>query len=300
MAKVNKVIVRIAGGLGNQLFLYAASRRLALVNNAELVIDHVSGFVYDTEYARSYQLEHFQMQCRCATVLERLEPFSRVRRYLKRRLNQSRDYAERSFIRQEGHSFDPRLLQIQMRGTIYLEGYWQSEAYFRDVSKTIRDDLCFRQSPTDVCNQKMLSLIRNSSAVALHMRFYEAPGQSQIYTVSSDYYIRAVAMMERLAPGSHYFVFSDRPDAARSRIPLPENRVTLVSHNLGDDLAYADLWLMTQCQHFIIANSTFSWWGAWLASNRAKVVIQPSARAVATTDGHWEFDTVVPKGWLVL
>ena len=79
-----KIIPRIFGGLGNQLFCYAAARRLALVNHAELVIDDVSGFAFDEVYQRHYQLDHFNIPCRKATAAERLEPFSRVQRYLKR------------------------------------------------------------------------------------------------------------------------------------------------------------------------------------------------------------------------
>ena len=79
------VIPRILGGLGNQLFVYAAARRLALVNNAELAIDDVSGFRYDTQYNRHYQLDHFTIPCRKATSAECLESFSRIRRKLLRR-----------------------------------------------------------------------------------------------------------------------------------------------------------------------------------------------------------------------
>ena len=105
--------------------------------------------------------------------------------------------------------------------------------------------------------------------------------------------------MERLAPAAHYFIFSDQLEAARARIPLPDARVTLVAHNRGDELAYADLWLMTQCQHFIIANSTFSWWGAWLSERGGKKVIAPS-----TSFQHgkmaWGFDGLLPDDWIKL
>ena len=84
----NKIICRIVGGLGNQLFCYASARRLALVNNAQLVIDNVSGFTHDVAYRRQYQLDHFNIYSRKATLVERLEPFSRSRRFLRRGFNQ--------------------------------------------------------------------------------------------------------------------------------------------------------------------------------------------------------------------
>ena len=106
--------------MGNQLFSYAAARRLALVNGAELVIDDRSGFVRDHNYRRSYQLEHFRIPCRKASAAELLAPFPRIRRYLKRTINRRRPFHERSYVQQEGYDFDPRLLGLKPRSTVYL------------------------------------------------------------------------------------------------------------------------------------------------------------------------------------
>ncbi len=291
-----KVISRISGGVGNQLFCYAAARRLALVNNAELVIDDVSGFARDHAYRRRYQLDHFSIPCRRATPAERLEPFSRVRRYLKRALNRRRPFEERTYIQQEGVDFDPRLLQLKPRGTVYLEGYWQSEGYFKDVEDTIRSDLRI-QPPADVASLEMAARIRDCLAVAIHVRFFDSPGEHGTNNTISDYYARAVEHTDTLVPGAHYFLFSDRPDAGRACIPLPDSRITSVSRKQGDTSAYADLWLMTQCKHFIIANSTFSWWGAWLADHARKQVIAPGFKKM---EGKmfWGFDGLLPKEWI--
>lgn len=138
---IPKIILRISGGLGNQLFSYAAARRLALVNSADLVIDHVSGFRYDTRYSRHYQLDHFAILCRKATHAERLEPFSRIRRNLLRRWNSLFQFERRSYLVQEGIDFDPRLLLLRPTNRLYLEGYWQSEGYFKDFENCIRNEL---------------------------------------------------------------------------------------------------------------------------------------------------------------
>jgi hypothetical protein len=293
-----ELIPRIVGGLGNQLFCYAAARRLALVNNAELVLDHVSGFAYDTAYQRHYQLDHFNIPCRKATAVERLEPFSRLRRALKRKWNQRLPFDQRAFLVQEGIDYDPRKLHFKPQGTVYLEGYWQSENYFKDVEATIRQDLQIKP-PTDAANLAMAEHIRSCTAVAVHVRFFDEPHATGINNAPGDYYTRAVEAMERLAPAAHYFIFSDRPDAARTRIPLPDARVTLVALNQGDEQAYADLWLMTLCQHFIIANSTFSWWGAWLAAHLGKQVIAPGFE-MRQGKMWWGFDGLLPGEWIKL
>ncbi len=294
---MTKIIPRIFGGLGNQLFIYAAARRLALVNNAELVLDDVSGFVRDHEYLRHYQLDHFSISCRKATPAERLEPLSRLRRYIKRAMNRRRPFEERSYIQQEGIDFDPQLLNVKPRGTVYLEGYWQSKQYFIDVESTIREELRIIP-PKDEINRAMAERIRGSLAAAVHVRFFDAPQELWVNNAPGDYYARAVARMESLAPRAHFFVFSDQPAAARNRIPLPDDRITLVSHNHGDENAYADLWLMTHCQHFITANSTFSWWGAWLANHPDKIVIAPNIKSDGITA--WGFPGLIQDDWIEL
>ena len=292
------VIPRIFGGIGNQLFIYAAARRLALVNNADLALDAVSGFAYDSQYRQRYQLDHFHIPCRQATARERLEPFPRVRRYLMRMLNRRRPFAERAYLRQEGLDFDARLLEVRPRGLLYLEGYWQSEGYFKDVAATLRADLRI-QPPVDPVNEEMARRIRNSQAVAVHVRFFDDPSATDAHNnAPGGYYTRAVERMEARVPGAHYYLFSDRPDAARARIPLPDERLTPVSHNRGDEYAYADLWLMSQCRHFIIANSTFSWWGAWLANWTGKQVIAPGPQT--GTLNAWGFKGLLPADWTQL
>ena len=291
----HKVIPRIHGGLGNQLFCYAAARRLAIVHGAELVIDAKSGFARDRDYQRTYELDHFQIPFRKATSWELLAPFSRVRRYLKRAANRRRPFTERKYIQQEGFEFEPRLLHFKPKGTVYLEGYWQSEDYFKDVQATIRQDLRVIP-PTDRDNLEMARRIRHAPSVAVHVRFFDAPGEGR-NNAPADYYAHAIDRMGALAPGGHYFVFSDRPDAARALIPLADDRVTIVTHNRGDANAYADLWLMMQATHFIIANSTFSWWAAWLAEDLNKVVIAPG---FVMREGKmwWGFDRLLPDRWI--
>ena len=291
-----RVISRIRGGLGNQLFAYAAARRLALKNNAKLLIDNVSGFQFDTTYQQKYQLDHFNIKAELASPPDRFEPFARVRRYLKRWINQKIPFEQRRYIQQQGNAFDPRLLTVQPRGDLHLEGYWQSERYFQDIEDVIRSDLSI-QSPTDTENLRVSEQIGSCDAIALHVRFFDSPNAVRDNNTTSEYYTKALAVMQEQLPNAHYFLFSDDIVAARSMIPLSDHQITAVSHNQGDATAYADLWLMTQCKHFIIANSTFSWWGAWLSDHKDKVVIAPGFVMQGSITA-WGFDGLLPERWI--
>ncbi|MBI4964994.1 MAG: alpha-1,2-fucosyltransferase [Desulfomonile tiedjei] len=300
MNKRRKVIVRLMGGLGNQLFCYAAARRLALVNDAELVIEDVSGFAWDFLYRRRYALDQFNITARKATPAERFEPFARYRRYITKMIARQRPFLKRKYLQQEDIAFDPRLLDYRVKGTVYLDGLWQSERYFKDVEDVIREDLRI-VPPQDKANQAMAERIRTSNAVSVHVRWFEKPQQGQggsEYNLESDYYSRAVQWIKARVDDPHFFLFSDDPHAARLLLKLPESLITCVDHNRGAESAYADLWLMTQCKHFIIANSTFSWWGAWLGKFPEAVVIAPalSIEGIAA----WGFEGLMPSRWIVL
>lgn len=292
-----KLIVRIKGGLGNQLFCYAAARRLAVTNEAELVIDDVTGFARDQQYRRQYALDHFQIPARKATPAERLEPFERYRRGLMKWLSRRKPFAERRYLEQKGRDFDARLLTLWVKDSLYLDGYWQSEGYFKDVEQSIREDLRIIP-PADPLNKRMAEEIRNSNAVGMHVRWFEVPDRKRLHNhnVLGDYYQRAIALMESTIDSPHYFLFSDDPEAAREKLALPEERVTVVSHNRGDENAYADLWLMTQCRHFITANSSFSWWGAWLGDSADKTIVTPKLQIKGKVA--WGFKGLIPDGWI--
>jgi hypothetical protein len=282
--------------LGNQLFCYAVARRLALVNRAELVIDDVTGFTRDRQYRRRYMLDSFQLPVRTATPAERLEPFERVRRACLRRIERRRPFERRRYLEHEGFDYDERLLSVAVRGTLYLDGLWLSDRYFRDAAAVIRQDLSVAE-PTDRENQRMAEEMKSTESVALHVRWFDRPeAASRGLNISAAYYRDALSVIEQSVRSPHYFVFSDDPQGARAMLPLRERAATFVSHNAGDDAACADLWLMTKCRYFITANSTFSWWGAWLSGRDPQCVIAPDLerRMMDVRDSR----ELVPREWL--
>jgi len=292
------VIPRIFGGLGNQLFIYASARRLALVNNAELILDDVSGFKFDSKYNRNYQLDHFSIPCRKAFPNERLEPFSRIRRSILRRWNRYLPFHRRDYIFQGSNYFDSRLLHIHPVKRLYLEGYWQSELYFKDVESQIRTDLRITP-PNEIENLLFGKRMQLGTSVSVHVRFFDESCRDLSASGKNSavrYYASAVSIMESSVNDAHYYIFSERPEEARALIPLPDHRITVVGHNKGDINAYADLWLMTNCKHFIIANSTFSWWGAWLASHEHKLVLAP--KLDNSYRGSWDCPLLLPESWI--
>ncbi len=291
LRKETKVIARIKGGLGNQLFCYAAARRLALANNAELVIDDVTGFARDLQYRRKYMLGHFNITARKAAPAERLEPFERCRRGAAMLLARAKPFFQRSYLEEERAVFDPRLLELKVHGTLYLDGLWQSGKYFGDAEGTIREDLRI-SPPRDPVNAAMAEKIRGCNAVSLHVRWFgDAAKMDSEINLPPAYYSRAIKQITGKVPDPHFFIFSDNPAAARQIPGLPGDRVTVVNHNRGDENACSDLWLMTQCKHFITANSTFSWWGAWLSdTGAAKQVIVPDTIVKFNAD-------IIPLSW---
>lgn len=298
MTSSHKIVVRIREGLGNQLFCYAAARRIAVKNHAELVIDDVSYFIRNEKYRRSYALHHFSIPARMALPAERFFPGECVRRLIAKARSRWKPFGCRSYLQQELADFDPRLLELRLQGDVYFDGYWQSEAYFSDIEDIIRQDLVM-QAPQDEVNREMARrIISSRNAVALHVRWFEPPDvKESIRNVPGAYYRRAVQHAADHLEEPHFFVFSDDMTAAMALLSLPAGSYTTVGHNRGDAMAYADLWLMSLCRHFITANSTFSWWGAWLSSQADKSVITPDP-ALLDRRNYWRMAGLIPNGWI--
>jgi hypothetical protein len=294
---MKKIIVRVKGGIGNQLFCYAAAKRLAFINHAELVIDNYTGFARDHEYKRIFLLDHFKILNRKANKFELKWPFERCWLTILKIVSKKKPFQNRIYLEQEFMDFDYRLLSLKVNETIYLDGYWQSEFYFKDIEHIIREDLTIFP-PNDNFNLKLADEISKKNSVAIHVRWFDNPGSLISHNASHDYYKRAIEIMEQRLTTPHYYIFSDKPSEAKTILNIPEERLTLISHNIGDKNSYIDLWLMTNCKHFIIANSTFSWWGAWLGKEENKIVLSPNLKIEGKTA--WGFKGLIPSKWEII
>ena len=294
--EAKSLILTLKGGLGNQMFGYAAARRLALVNGAELVLDVEGGFKRDKTYRRQFSLAPFAIAGRMATPSEKFEPFEALRRSWMRTREARKPFEERLYIRQEFGEFDPRLLALKIHDRLWIEGVWAGEDYFSDITEIIRRDFSITP-PVDDHNRAMMEAIKNTAAVGLHVRFFSTADDSDNRNASRDYYHRAITYISARVENAHFYVFSDQPEQAASLLPLEGHRTSYVSHNSSDAMAYADLWLMSACRHIIAANSTFSWWGAWLAEvhDPAQLIIVPDPEKLQ--HGHWSLAGLLPTRW---
>ncbi|TDT75172.1 glycosyl transferase family 11 [Litoreibacter halocynthiae] len=281
---------RIFGGLGNQLFQYAAARAVSLRLGTELVLD---ARLAPPGSHWAFALDHFNINARIAEPSELPPAKDKPVNYaLWRAFGRNP-----KFMREKGLGYQDRIANAP-DGT-YLHGYFQSERYFADVMDKLGDELRII-TPPDTQNADYAERIANAGhTVSLHMRrgdYLGSPKSNATYaTCDEAYYLRA---LERLSEGGRnlkVFVFSDDPVWVRDNLKLPYD-MTAVGHN-GPDKHYEDLRLMSCCSDHVIANSTFSWWGGWLDR-------RPDARVVGPA--HWFNDPklanrdILPDRWIAV
>jgi hypothetical protein len=289
---IRMVVVQLRGGLGNQLFQYATGRRIALTNDAPLKLD-LSKLARD--HLRTYKLKHFKIEAEIATPDEvmQVKGGTGVTGYLIRRLDRFKPYYRRLWVKERHFHFDPTILTIS--GTAFLEGYWQSEPYFKTIEKKLREELALRSKPSALSEQ-IARAMQGTTSVSLHVRRGDyAANPATYYLCPLEYYISALAKIKRCVENPNFFIFSDDPVWTRENLMIGAP-TTFVTHNSADR-DYEDLWLISQCKHHIIANSTFSWWGAWLGSHPGKTVIAPKQWAWNPKYNHKER---IPEGWETL
>jgi hypothetical protein len=291
------IIVKLSGGLGNQLFQYAFARSVSSKLKTTFKLDQTPFHTYYTLH--KYSLQNFTIQENPAKPFDffgfvwfrsKNNFFNTFYKYLRLKSKLMPFY----YPEQVFH-FDERVFK---KDGVYFDGFWQTERYFKDIGAELRKEIQLNRSLSDY-STKILEEILSSTAVSLHIRRADyvsnAATNAAHGTCSLEYYQGAITYIANKVKNPHFFVFSDDYQWSVenfSSLPYP---VTCIKN--GADKNYEDLMLMSSCKHNIIANSSFSWWGAWLNSNKEKIVIGPSQWFKSTKQSVNTKD-VMPEEWL--
>jgi len=284
------ITVRLSGGLGNQMFQYAAGKRLAGKHGTGLRLD--VGGLANAETPRKYELGAFPVE---AEVFRESATRSRALR-LGRRLGLPL-FTPPVVVTESTFKCDPRVLAAPAE--CELVGYFQSARYFEDDEAAVRRSFAFK--PNGVASEDpFLDQLKGKTSVSIHVRrgdYLSAPGASQVHGVLPlSYYRAACEHLLQRHPEAHFFVFSDDPEWCKGNMLDIAPRVTCVEHDAATT-AVRDMGLMARCRHHVIANSSFSWWSAWLNPSSEKVVIAPRSWF---RDGSIDISDLFPSDWVQL
>lgn len=290
------IISNMVGGLGNQMFQYAAGRALAESHDVELLLDTRMFKEYGLH--NGYELERlFCIDSRVASDSEITKLIGWRASRIGRRILADGYFPViqgRNYYKERHISFNKEFFALPH--DCYLKGYWQSDCYFRDYEALIRKQFRFK-IPYSCNNHSVAAKIQShTNTVSLHVRRgdYVANARTNAVhgTCTPDYYHRAMIEIGNRFSNVTYFVFSDDVEWAKENLTI-RDECYFVRHNAGQE-SYNDMRLMSLCNHHIIANSSFSWWGAWLNPSLNKIVIAPQRWFANGAD----CSTHVPENWL--
>jgi hypothetical protein len=292
---MNKVAVY--GGLGNQMFQYAFCTALnKRGNKARLSFscyfynNHHNGF----DLARAFKIKlspylqaiNFFLSNAGFLYKNKLAAgvFRRAVNYYEKKQNLYKEKKE--FI------FDSKVFSQQQ---VYFIGTWQSELYFKNITEQVKKEFVFNP-PQDVINTNWIKEIKNCNAVSIHIRrgdYLNSQWNKRHYIIKDlSYYSNAITIINEQVTDPHFFIFSDDINWVKNNLSL--SNCTYIDNNKGNN-SFIDMYLMSLCRHNIIANSTFSWWAAWLNSNAKKIVIMPDKWLDGDT-----CEGIFPDGWIKL
>lgn len=261
------VIVKFQGGLGNQMFQYGLYRKLSCLGK-EVKAD-VSWFKNNkAESPRDFDLLQFPIHLDICNHLERIV----YKNFLTKFLCNYTSKQSLLYIEKESGKYVPEIIGMN---NIYLDGYWQSEKYFKDIRDILVRDFLFPE-PVSSWEREMYYQIKKTNSVAIHIRRGDYLKHSDQFgdICTSKYYLGAISVIREKLKDPVFFVFSD--DLLWSKEFL-QNQIDVHFIDLGNDTnCIHDMKLMAACKHNIIANSSFSWWASWLNQNDEKIVIAPT------------------------
>jgi len=272
-----KLILRLKGGVGNQLFQYGFVRSLCLQFKYALIIDKKTGFIFD-KYQRTPRIDDLLKAYNKATFTHYvLFYFTKYFPSISYLLFKSKRMVEKS----TSDLLDQRSFMLfSDEKYLFIEGYFQSPEYFSSIANILKDEIQFPRYQDSVI-QKYIEDVTHSESVAIHVRRVAYDD-----TLAISYYEAAIEKMRTTHAGLSFFVFSD--DIAWCKIAFQQiDNIHYIVHDKKDELV--DLFLITRCKHFIIANSSFSWWGAYLSKANNKTVIAPKNTSIGVAN-HFYLD----------
>ena len=286
------IIINITGGLGNQLFQYAFGRALSIKNRCQLKLDISS---YQNYEWHDYSLRPFSIRENFADKsdceLLKGEKFSFVRKIKQNIFNNKKFYYSEKDLR-----FNEKYKNLA--NPAYISGYWQSEKYFKQVEEIIRNEFKIVIPPSKP-NQNLIKKIEKENAISLHVRrgnYANIKHVNKVHGTSPlSYYNDAIKVLIPKIPDPVFYIFSDDIEWAKKNLIINNETVFVDFNNNTTD--FEDMRLMSMCKHHIIANSTFSWWGAWLNDSKSKIVIAPK---IWFNDVNMNNQTanLIPSNWI--
>ena len=291
------IIVKLSGGLGNQLFQYAFGRALSLKQN-ELLAFSIDSFKWDK--LRKFELDSFHLNLKIIDydivdkrvkkkylITDKIKYF-----FLKKNI----PYYRLSIIKEKSFLYDKNHVNFRTKN-VYYEGYWQSENYFiefKDILKSeIRNFNLLNQKSQNIIDK--LKLIKNTVSIHVRRGDYISNNETNAFhgTCSLDYYFEAIKRIQNQIENPYFFIFSD--DKMYIKEIFKNHTNYSIIENIPND--YEELLIMSACDHHIIANSSFSWWGAWLNPSKNKIVIAPK-RWFSNETMQLQTEDLIPKSWI--
>jgi hypothetical protein len=268
------LIIRVSGGLGNQIFQYALYN--ALIEKGFRVKMDLEAYSNRKKYSVEYELK--KVFGLIPKTCNRFERNKLIGSLILRKLNQKLFTTKflqwkksNYYFEKNSYLYDPAIFRLKEHK--FLVGYWQSEKYFIDIATKIKKEFSFLP-PNDPKNQLCINKINNSNSISIHIRrgdYLNIPKYLEIGTI--NFYRRAINYVEQIIENPLYLFFSDDINWVMANLTVKGNYI-LVNWNNGEN-NYRDMHLMSLCKHNIITISSFSWWAAWLNSNPAKIIIAP-------------------------
>lgn len=278
------------------MFQFAIGKSLAIKLNTSLYFDNsFYELGKETSVTRPYELDLFNFPVKFAKKNE-IDAFLTPSKF-QRCLNKL-GFFEKTYFKENSFLFDPKINTFN--SSAYLHGYWQSEKYFAPFSDAIRQEFNFTKSFNLQSEKLKQEILQKENSVSVHVRrgdYISSPQNIQIHgTCTLDYYKEAISLIRKEVENPFFYFFSDDPDWVEGNLTVTTKNYCLIKHNVTLD-NWQDMALMSKCKHNIIANSSFSWWGAWLNEHENKIVIAPM-KWFADADLNCQSDSIVPESWI--